>query len=116
MLVKGAPGLPPVVQFSVQELAGATAVSTQGQLRARLVVLSEPGRWELCRHLLGESITTGELAQRTGLSPPAVSRHLRLLREAGLISSVREGRHVHHRMHPAVVSRLGDEVLRAIMR
>lgn len=116
VLVKGDPGLPPVVQFSVQDLAGATAVSTQGQLRARLVVLSEPGSWELCRHLLGESITTGELAQRTGQSPPAVSRHLRLLREAGLISSVREGRHVHHRMHPAVVSRLGDEVLRAIMR
>jgi hypothetical protein len=38
------------------------------------------------------------------------------MREAGLISSQRDGRQVFHRMHPAVIMQLGQDALRALMR
>jgi hypothetical protein len=38
------------------------------------------------------------------------------MREAGLISSQRDGRQVFHRMHPAVITQLGQDALRALMR
>lgn len=53
---------------------------------------------------------------RTNSTKSAVSRHLGLLRAAGLISSQRDGRQVFHRLHPAMIVHLGDDVLRAIIR
>jgi DNA-binding transcriptional ArsR family regulator len=34
------------------------------------------------------------------VSQPAVSQHLRALREAGLVSERRQGRHIHYRVAP----------------
>lgn len=115
VMVKFDPALPTVVQYLVRESA-QDSLQTQRDLRRKLLVLAEPGRWELCRHLIGESITTTELARRTGTSKHSVSRHLRALREAGLISSQREGRQVFHRLHPGTVIRLGQDVLSAMLR
>lgn len=116
VMIKMDPGLPVVIQFIAQEAARGSSSPSQQQVRRRLSVLSEPGRWELCRHLIGESITTTELAERTHQTEPAVSRHLRLLREAGLVSSQRDGRQVFHRMHPAVIMQLSQDALSALMR
>ena len=38
-----------------------------------------------------ERLSVGELARRTRLSRPAVSHHLRILKEAGLLHETREG-------------------------
>lgn len=116
VMVKLDPGLPVVVQYLVSEVRGEASAQSQTQLRRQLFALAEPGRWELCRHLIGEPITTRELAVRTGLSEPAVSRHLRALRNAGLVSSQRDGRQVFHRMHTASILHLGHDVLSALIR
>jgi DNA-binding transcriptional ArsR family regulator len=115
-MIKMDPQLPVVIQFIAQEARHDNASPSQQQVRRRLAVLSEPGRWELCRHLIGESITTSELAERTQQTEPAVSRHLKILREAGLVSSQRDGRQVFHRMHPAVITQLSQDALSALMR
>lgn len=48
-------------------------------------VIAEPSRRQIL-DLLGESERpVGELVDRLGLSQPAVSKHLRILREAGLV-------------------------------
>lgn len=116
VMVKLDPGLPVVVQFLANEIRGDARAHTQTQLRQQLFALAEPGRWELCRHLIGESITTRELSVRTGLSEPAVSRHLGALRSAGLVSSQRDGRQVFHRMHASAILHLGQDVLNALIR
>jgi DNA-binding transcriptional ArsR family regulator len=50
-------------------------------------VVAEPARRQILDLLLGNSRTVGELVCATGLSQPNTSRHLRILREAGLVES-----------------------------
>jgi DNA-binding transcriptional ArsR family regulator len=108
-------GVPKVMHYLARTPQRDESAS-QELLRRRLLVLSEPARWELCRHLIGESITTTELSMRMEVTKYAVSRHLRVLREAGLISSHKEGRQVFHRLNASVILRLGPEVLEGILR
>lgn len=115
ILLKLDPTVPKVVHYQARSSTG-TPIASQELLRRRLAVLSEPARWELCRHLIGESITTTELSLRTGATKFAVSRHLRVLREAGLVTSDKEGRQVFHRLNASTILRLGPEVLEGILR
>jgi DNA-binding transcriptional ArsR family regulator len=54
-------------------------------------VVAEPARREILDLLIDGPRPVGELVLRTGLSQPNTSRHLRILREAGLVSSSRDG-------------------------
>lgn len=103
----------------VQYAAHGTAPDGQLTLRDlhdRLMALTSPARMELCRHLLGEPITTSELAARLGSSEPQVSRTLRTLRDAGLVRSTRDGKLVRHRLATDVIQRLGQDVLATVAR
>ncbi len=52
-----------------------------------LAALADPVRREIVEMLGGCEVTAGELADRFPVSRPAVSRHLRVLREAGVVRS-----------------------------
>lgn len=54
--------------------------------------LADPIRRDLLRRLAGRDHSAGELAEPFGVSRPAVSRHLRVLREAGLVTVRVDGR------------------------
>ena len=54
-------------------------------MEAALKALAHPGRREMLRLVWDAELTAGELAQRTGMTKPGASQHLRLLREAGLV-------------------------------
>jgi DNA-binding transcriptional ArsR family regulator len=54
-------------------------------------VIAEPGRRRILDLLLGGARPVGELVRETGLSQPNTSRHLRVLRDAGLVESHRDG-------------------------
>lgn len=58
--------------------------------RLRLLKLLEDG--EVCVCILTESL---------GLAPATVSKHLSLLKAAGLIQARKDGRWVHYRLHDA---------------
>jgi DNA-binding transcriptional ArsR family regulator len=49
-------------------------------------VLAEPTRRRILDLLLDRERPVGELVKKLGLSQPGVSKHLRVLREAGLVS------------------------------
>jgi DNA-binding transcriptional ArsR family regulator len=55
------------------------------QLDAAFAALSDASRREMLRVLLQKPRRAGELAQCVDMSPQALSRHLRVLRKAGLI-------------------------------
>ena len=48
-------------------------------------VLAEPARRRILDLLLEEPRSVGELVERVGLSQPGTSKHLRVLRDAGLV-------------------------------
>src|SRR4051812_21470045 len=48
-------------------------------------VLAEPHRREILNRLVDGEASVGELVGSSGLSQPAVSKHLRILRDAGLV-------------------------------
>jgi ArsR family transcriptional regulator, arsenate/arsenite/antimonite-responsive transcriptional repressor len=49
------------------------------------------------------------------MTGPAVSYHLRILREAGLISSERRGTWVYYRVNPAVMARMSAVLVPAVL-
>lgn len=104
-----------VVQYAARGNAPAGQLTLR-DLHHRLMALTSPARMELCRHLLGEPITTSELAARLGSSEPQVSRALRTLRQAGLVRSTRDGKLVRHRLATDVIQRLGHDVLATVAR
>ncbi len=56
------------------------------ELDAAFAALSDASRREMIRRLLQRPRRAGELAQCVDMSPQALSRHLRVLRKAGLVS------------------------------
>jgi DNA-binding transcriptional ArsR family regulator len=54
-------------------------------MTAAFAVLAEPSRRRILDLLLDSERPVGELVDATGLSQPAVSKHLRVLREAGVV-------------------------------
>jgi DNA-binding transcriptional ArsR family regulator len=55
-------------------------------LDAAFAALSDASRREMIRILLQKPKRAGELAQSVSMSPQALSRHLRILRRAGLVT------------------------------
>ncbi|MFV2116176.1 metalloregulator ArsR/SmtB family transcription factor [Micromonospora sp. LOL_025] len=54
--------------------------------------IADPVRREILLMLRDEPLSAGQLADRFVISRPAVSRHLRVLREAGLVRDTAHGR------------------------
>jgi DNA-binding transcriptional ArsR family regulator len=71
-------------------------------------------RRQMLAFLSQTALTTAELAGRFGMSPPAVSRHLSVLQQAGLVSRERQGQRVLYRLDRDMLlnalSRLAAEV------
>ncbi|MFF2408927.1 ArsR/SmtB family transcription factor [Streptomyces sp. NPDC058092] len=101
-VVQRDPQLPPVLVYPVTH--------------SRAPVFAEPGPWlgRLLGHTrstvlraIGNGCTTSELARRTGVSLASASQHACVLREAGLIHTLRHGSSVLHTLTP-----LGGSLLR----
>ena len=73
-----------------------------------LAALADPTRRQLVALLARGDLAAGELADRFPVSRPAVSRHLRVLREAGLVRSRVEGRRRLYTLDPRPLRELDD--------
>ena len=58
---------------------------------AALKALAEPNRRTILTLVAGEPRPVGDIAGHLDITPQAVSRHLKVLREAGLVDERREG-------------------------
>jgi DNA-binding transcriptional ArsR family regulator len=63
--------------------------------------LADPTRQRIVELLATREYGAGELARRFDMTPPAVSQHLRLLREAGLVRVRREAQRRIYALDPA---------------
>ncbi len=62
------------------------------------LALSDPTRLRLLAALRGGELCACQLTDLVGLAPSTVSKHLALLRDAGLVESRKDGRWVHYRL------------------
>ncbi|HEX6351258.1 MAG TPA: metalloregulator ArsR/SmtB family transcription factor [Candidatus Dormibacteraeota bacterium] len=65
-----------------------------------LGVLSEPNRRRILDQLRGDELPVGDLVARLRLSQPAVSKHLRVLRDAGLVEARVDAQRRLYRVRP----------------
>ncbi|MFD4240275.1 DUF5937 family protein [Streptomyces sp. NPDC058525] len=110
-----APGWQPVVQYPVAEPGPSEPVSLE-TVSLRLEALAHPVRLRLLRTLARGPHTTVELAHAWELSPPEVSRHLAVLRRAGLLTGRRQGRYVRYTLNLPDLTALGTDLLAAVLR
>jgi DNA-binding transcriptional ArsR family regulator len=68
---------------------------------AVLVAVADRSRRRLLQRLAHGPATTGQLAELLPMTRPAVSQHIKLLQEAGLIHTTTVGRHRWHELAPA---------------
>lgn len=80
-------------------------------LSLRFKALADPARLRLlsmiAAHESGEACVC-DLTEPLGLSQPTVSHHLKVLREAGLVTGERRGTWVHYRLVPGALDALRD--------
>lgn len=56
--------------------------------------LADPTRREILRALRSGDLTAGDIAARFEMTAPSISHHLNVLKDAGLVTAVRNGRHI----------------------
>lgn len=68
-------------------------------LARMLKVLSVPARVRIVTLLKGRALCVGALAARLDVTQGAVSQHLRIMRDAGLVTDEKRGYYVHYHLN-----------------
>ena len=74
--------------------------------------LNDPTRREILELLKEKDLTAGEIADKFDISKPSISHHLDLLRQAGLVVSVKEGQFITYSINTTVL----DEMLKWLLQ
>jgi len=77
-----------------------------------LSALADPTRQRIVEMLAGGALSSGEIANRFDLSPPAVSQHLKTLRTARLVSVHADKQRRIYQLNPEGVRELTDWLAR----
>jgi len=77
----------------------------QRKLAGVFKALSADTRLRIVDMLKGRSLCVGVIAARLGVSSAAISQHLRILREGGLVIAEKRGYYVHYRLDETTLRR-----------
>ncbi len=86
----------------------ASTVQTPAATADQFAALADGTRRHLLEQIAVADRAVGELMAGLDISQAAVSQHLRVLREAGLVTSRKQGRHRYYRLRPAALTGLRD--------
>ena len=79
-------------------------VNSSAQLDRSFLALSHPARRRIVERLALGSATVGEATEGLRISKPAVTKHVRLLEQAGLVTRTIEGRAHRLRLAPSAIT------------
>ena len=80
----------------------------------RLKALADPSRLQILHTLCGGEHNVSEIVERTGLTQANVSKHLRVLREEGLVTFRKHQRKVFYRLAGKITEDVCDLVCRSL--
>lgn len=75
-------------------------------MEAALKAIAEPRRRAILRLVRDRELPAGEIADRFEVTRPAISQHLRVLKDAGLIAERREGTKRLYRAVPEAIDEI----------
>ena len=73
-----------------------------------LKALADDTRWNLVQELMRKPSTVNELTTHLSVTQYNASKHLRILREAGIIESTREGKNIRYSVVPSFHRRISN--------
>jgi ArsR family transcriptional regulator, arsenate/arsenite/antimonite-responsive transcriptional repressor len=68
--------------------------------------LNDPTRRQILELLGKADMSAGDIADRFNMSKPSISHHLDLLRQAGLVESVKKGQFIYYSINTTVFDEL----------
>jgi ArsR family transcriptional regulator len=74
-----------------------------GSLTAAFKAIADPTRREILHLLRKEEMTAGDVAAHFDMTKPTMSHHFSVLKEAGLVSSRREGQTIWYALNTTVL-------------
>ena len=74
--------------------------------------LNDPTRRQILELLEKKDLSAGEIADQFDMSKPSVSHHLDLLRQAGLVESVKKGQFIYYSINTTVFDGLVKWILK----
>jgi ArsR family transcriptional regulator, arsenate/arsenite/antimonite-responsive transcriptional repressor len=73
--------------------------------------LGDPTRLEIISLLTeSENLCVNVIAEKTGMSQPAISQHLKILKNAGFLNAKKMGMHVHYSLNRDKVKEFTDSM------
>jgi DNA-binding transcriptional ArsR family regulator len=89
-------------------MPSATETTAPGEMDLAARAVAEPRRREILSLVRDEELSAGEIASNFTVSRPAISQHIAVLREAGLVSERRDGTRRLYRARPEGMAELCD--------
>jgi DNA-binding transcriptional ArsR family regulator len=83
---------------------------TPKELARLMKVLSVDTRVRIVQLLKGRALCVNALAARLDVTQGAVSQHLRIMRDAGLVADEKRGYHVHYRLQDETLAAWREEI------
>ena len=77
-------------------------------MNALFKALNDTTRRKILELLKNGDLTAGEIANRFMISKPSISHHLDLLKQAGLVESMKEGQYIYYSLNTTVM----DEIVK----
>src|SRR5579862_6699821 len=77
-------------------------------MESSFAIIAEPNRRAILSMLLSSERSVGDIERKLRLSQPSVSKHLRVLREAGFVESRVEAQRRLYRLRPEPLMELDD--------
>ncbi len=77
-------------------------------MNALFKALNDPTRREILEILKDGDLTAGDIADKFNISKPSISHHLDLLKQAELVTSLKEGQFIYYSLNTTVM----DEMLK----
>ena len=82
-----------------------------GAMDETMRALADPTRREILRALRAGDLPAGDIAARFDMSAPSISHHLNVLKDAGLVTAERDGRHIIYSLNSTTLQDLMSELL-----
>jgi DNA-binding transcriptional ArsR family regulator len=79
-------------------------------VQAAIEAISHPGRRAMLQLVLDRELPVNDIAEHAGMSQPAASQHLKVLKDAGLVNSRVDGRRRLYRVDIEGLERLRAEL------